>query len=218
MRNRTTLVVVISVLILIAVGALVYMQLFGSQAGSPQSSKDPQQAATQALATFPKLITADNYQAMGFQSVDEVSRATLGDPLPVFRVRLDQLQQYQPGSDPEKLLIDGNRVIYPVTVDQQVRSSIVVEGSNNDWKATNMGGPNLIKSLAQVRKERTDFVVQVPALSLYFVARRVENQLTLTPIIKDPRFESFVPGRALSADQVFTAVLPAAKAHNGLPD
>lgn len=157
---------------------------------------------------------------MGFESVEEVSAARLGEPLSVFYVPLDQLQNYQPGSDPEELLVSSDRVVYPVTAEDEVRSSIVVEGKNDDWRAIDFGAPNLIRALSDVReeigKEGSEFVVRVPSLNLYFIANRPDNVLMLTPIIDDPRFE-FAIGRTLSAEEAFTRILPAAKDHEGLP-
>ena len=51
--------------------------------------------ALEALNTFGKLINKDNYKDMGFSSVDEVSKAKLGEPIQVFMVQLDRLKKYQ---------------------------------------------------------------------------------------------------------------------------
>ncbi|GAG68241.1 unnamed protein product, partial [marine sediment metagenome] len=96
-------------------------------------------------------------------------------------VRLDKLQKYEPQSDPNKILDTVYQVIYPVKVEKNVRSSIVVEKMKEQWEATSFGGPNLIKMLTKVRKDNSDstklpissyFVVQVPALNLNFIAHR----------------------------------------------
>ena len=196
-----------------------------AQANAQSDNKESQKVAFESIMTFRKLVNEQNYKAMGFESLDEVSTAALGEPIRVFLVRLDQLREYQPGSDPNKLLIDSDKVIYPVTVKEQVRSSIVVEKVNETWKTTNFGGPNLIKILANIRKNTSDssglpissyFAVQVPSLNLYFVGHRTDNELMLTPLLDDPSFE-FKAGRTTPAKDVFSAILPSAKEHSGLP-
>jgi hypothetical protein len=165
-------------------------------------------------------MTEENFAAMGFKSLEEAAEARLGEPLPLFYVRLDQLQEYQPGSDPEGLLVNSERVIFPVTAKEEVRSSIVVEGAEDGWRAVDFGAPNLIGALSDVRQESgregSDFAVWIPSLNLYFLGTRSDPGLSLTPILDDPRFE-FVAGGTLSAYDVFTRLLPAARDSNGLP-
>ena len=179
--------------------------------------------ALEALSTFGKLINKDNYKDMGFSSVDEVSKAKLGEPIQVFMVQLDRLKKYQPGSDPVTLLSGGDRAIFPVMVKDQVRSSIVVEKVGEEWKATNFGGPTLVKMLSQARKNNvlsyempanSFYAVQVPALSLYYVGHMKDDVMMLTPLLDAPGVETGVP---TSAKSVFELILPDAKEHDDLP-
>lgn len=183
------------------------------------------EVASEALTIFSELTTKENYKAMGFESPDEVRVASLGEHLQVFMVRLDQLQKYKAGSDPNKILSGGDRIIYPVTVEKQVRSSIVVEKVKERWNATSFGGSNQVEMLTKVRKADSDstelpissyFVVQVPSLNLYFIAYRADKVLMLTPLLDDPSY-GFKEGFTMPADKVFEAILPAAKRHDGLP-
>lgn len=188
--------------------------------------KEIQKVASESLATFSKLVKKQkNYREMGFTSPDEVRIATLGEPMRVFMVRLDQLRNYQPGSDPNRLLSGGDHVIYPVEVEGHVRSSVIIGKTKGQWKAVSFGSPNLVKMLSTVRKENSDaaglptfsyFVVHVPALNLYFIAHRINEVLLFTPLLDDPRYK-FKAGATMLADRTFEAILPAAKAHDGLP-
>lgn len=191
----------------------------------PLPLEEIQKVASEALVTFNELVTKENYTVMGFESLSEVGAASLGEHLRVFMVRLDQLQKYQPGSDPNKILSGGDLVIYPVTVEEQVRSSIVVEKVKERWNATSFGGSNQVKMLTKVRKADSDstelpissyFVVQVPSLNLYFIAHQADEVLMLTPLLDDPSY-GFEAGFTMPADKVFEAILPAAKRHDGLP-
>ena len=209
------------IIVLATVGALVvffvyYRQRPGSEGSPPPPSENPEQAAELGLATLRKLITEDNFAAMGFESVEEVSAASLGDPLEIFYVPLDQLKAYQPQGEIEGMLLNSGRIIFPVIVEEQVRSSVTVSGAGTTWRATEYGGPMLMKALAKVRKVGNEFVVSVPALNLYFVAKRSDKELFLTPILDDARFE-FLAGNALSAKEVFERILPAAREQEDLP-
>ncbi|MBI5352660.1 MAG: hypothetical protein HZB50_08505 [Chloroflexi bacterium] len=187
----------------------------GESSGPP--SKDPQAAAEQALTVFQQLVNADNFKAMGFESVEEIKSAQLGQPLTVFRVPLDKLQSFSKDQNPEDLLVDVGRVIYPVTFKEQVRSSIAVEGAGQEWRATDYGSPNLIRALTQFTQSPTDFIVQVPAFSLYFIAQRSDSGLVLTPIIDDVRF-GLKAGEAIPASVIFDILVPFTRDYNGLPD
>lgn len=191
----------------------------------PLPLEEIQKVASEALVTFNELVTKENYTVMGFESLSEARVASLGEHLRVFMVRLDQLQKYQPGSDPNKILSGGDLVIYPVTVEEQVRSSIVVAKAKERWNATSFGGSNQVKMLTKGRKADSDstglpissyFVVQVPSLNLYFIAHQADEVLMLTPLLDDPSY-GFKEGFTMPADKVFEAILPAAKRHDGLP-
>jgi len=213
LRKRTALLilVVLVLLVIIVGGAYLLLGREKEPAKEPPGRDTPQQAAEEALKTLEKLITQENYEAMGFASPDEVSRAQLGLPLPVYRVQLDQLREYSPGeTDPKTLLVDVKRTLYPVTVDGEVRSSVAVEGPQGAWRGTDFGGPALIKALSQYRQSESDFVVHIGFVGLYFVAQQNEDGLWLTPLLDDPTL-GFVAGEPLAAEEVFRALLPIAR-------
>lgn len=191
-------------------------------------AREPQTAASQGLDILKKMITPDNFKAMGFDSLDEVKSAALGEPLELFHVRLDQLREFKSEADPNQLLTNVGQMIYPVTVQEQARSSIVVAKEGETWKAVRFGGPGLIKMLAQVRKQSPpgataaaavspSFLVQVPALNVYFLGSRSDQRLMLTPLLDDPALK-FKAGTPLPAGEALAALVPVAKAYNGLPN
>ncbi|WP_143299280.1 hypothetical protein [Candidatus Brocadia sapporoensis] len=196
-----------------------------AHANAQSDNNESQKVASESMVTLRKLVNGQNYKAMGFESLDKVSAVALGEPIRVFLVQLDQLREYKPGSDSNKLLIDADKIIYPFTAREQIRSSVVVEKIQGAWNATNFGGPHLIKILANIRRNASDstgipvssyIAVQVPALNLYFIGHCTDKELMLTPLLDDPSF-GFKAGRTISAIDVFTAILPSVKEHNGLP-
>lgn len=183
---------------------------------------DAQSAANQALATFRKLVTAQNFRDLGFESPDEVGSAALAPPMRTAMVKLDQLKTYKAGDDPNRLLNDLEKVYYPVTVQDRVRSAITVEQANGRWRPTGFGPANLAKQIEQAKNASRDaadaqpVLVHVAPFNLYFVGHRVENRLMLTPAGDYSSF-NLKAGATLPADQVFAALVPYAQQYNGLP-
>jgi len=181
--------------------------------------------ATQALVTFQKIGNQTNFKAMGFESADEMTNATLGNPLSVYMVELGDLRAYQGGSDPNKLLKPIDKVIYPVNVKDEVRSSIVLQKGKEGWKASDFGGANFARLVTRARDESAKatglpatgyFVVQVPSLNAYFLGYHQNDKLMLVSLADDPAL-NLRAGAPLPAEQVFGDLVPFAQKYNGLP-
>src|SRR5579863_5071430 len=133
-----------------AILALFLLAACGTQQPArPPQSASPAEAASNGLSTLRSLVNSNNYRSMGFESLDEVQSASLGEPLPVYMVRLDQLREFQPGGDPEKLLGEIGQQLYPVLVNGAPRSAVVVEKQGEQWSPVSYGGANLVKALGQ---------------------------------------------------------------------
>jgi hypothetical protein len=187
-----------------------------SQVKPPPPASDPQSAATTALDTFRQLVNAQNYRTLGFESADEVKSATLGAPLPVYNIGLEQLKAFKPETDANSLLASSAETVYPVVAAGQVRSSVTVIKAEGGYKPASFGNAEIVKALSQYRGEGDSFVVRVPALSLYFIGRRADGKLTLTPIAEDPRIKAR-PGEALPAGEILGQLVSVANEYNGLP-
>lgn len=199
----------------------------GSNSTSDRGQEEPtftdaQSAANQALVTFRKLVNAQNYKEMGFDSADEVANTSLGAPISTAMVNLEQLKAYKAGDDPNRLLNNLDKVYYPVAVQNAVRSTITVEQLNGRWRATGFGPANLAKQIDSARKtgaataNAQQLLVHVAPFNLYFVGNRVEGKLMLTPVA-DYSTYNLKAGSTLSADQVFNVLVPFAQQYNGLP-
>jgi len=207
---------------------LVILFVFVSQASAQEVSikmEELKPVALRALETFGNIVNESNYARMGFKSAKEVKTAQLGPPIQEFSVELNKLQNYEPGSDPDKLLDGGKIVYFPVNVQTETRSSIMMVNEKDQWIAVSYGSANLVKLLTGFRsrlQRTTDlsmssfFVVRIPALNLYFVGYRIDQRLMLTPILDniDYKFKSGIP---ISVEEVLRILLPHAKAHDGLP-
>ena len=184
----------------------------------PETFGDAQSAANASLVVFRKLVTNQNYRDLGFESADEPGSSTLGTPLPVVFVRLDQLREYREGTDLNTVLGQSNQTNFPVMVRDQVRSSVVVEQVDGKWKMGTLGNGALAKQIAAVRPGQAapggstqQALVHVGALGFYFLGERVDNKWTLKSLSDNPDLD-MAAGRAVPAEQVFMRLGPIAKA------
>jgi hypothetical protein len=191
-------------------------------AGEPQpepalQGKDPDEAAAKSLEVYRRLVTADDFAALGFKSLDEVAKAALGRSFTVSLVPLDRLAQLTRDTKPDDLFTDSGRVLYEVTVGGEVRSSLEVGPIGTVWQGQSFGSPGLIAALAALQPGAEDFVVWVAALNVYFLASRTSDGLFLTPAFDYPAFK-LVVGRAIPAADALGGLVEAAKGHDQLPN
>jgi hypothetical protein len=184
-----------------------------------------QKVSVTFLPAFRALITDKNYRAMGFESPAEAGEVKLGVPLRVFMVELSRLQRFHAGDNPDGLMTPLDRVIYPVAVNDQTRSSMVISKGKEGWELAELGSSEPVKSLTRLRRGNADstglplgsfFAVMIPALNLEFLGYNVNTTTMLIPLFDDATY-GFRSGFPVPAAKVFDAVLPAAKGHNGLP-
>lgn len=182
-------------------------------------------AATRALETLRALVTEQNARSYGFDSQAEAETATLGSPIPVTFVQLDELREYSEGQDPAALLHSVNQVFVPVVIGGQVRSSILMERSDDGWRAVSFGAPNLARLISESRAAAardtnadmaTMSAVQVGALGRYYIASLSEDRLMLTAVTDDPELQ-IKAGETRLASEVFARLAPIARAYNELP-
>jgi hypothetical protein len=181
-----------------------------------------ERGASESLVAFKALVTAkQNYKEMGFESMAELDRMSPGIPMQVFMVPLDRLQGYQGGMAPEPLLVDTKHALYPILVDAQARSSIMMSEVQGSWKAVSFGSPRMIRMLSAARGNVASgagvplssiFLIEVPALNLYLLGYQVAGVTRAAGVKEDG---STTPIRPLSA--VFADLVPYTKAHDGLP-
>lgn len=191
----------------------------------PQDRQGADSVAREALRTFDQLVTERNFRELGFESPDEVRTAALGEPFQQFVVPLDRLREYQAGQETTAILTATGLLTYPVLVGENVRSSLAVGRGEEGWSAQSYGGPQYIRLLTEERSRLSReesrppaeyFEVRVPALNVNFVGSRGEQGVVLTPVLDDARF-GFVRGESLPAERALSALVAAARDHNGLP-
>lgn len=130
-------------------------------------------------------------RGLGFESTDQLAKATIGQGFPLYVVRLDKLKIYDKGTDPWFLLAKTDASIYPLLVNLEVRSSATVSFQEEQKDKTKiprvaeMGNPEFIRLLTEARTELQKgggcllpsecFAVSIPALSLHLFGYRDER-------------------------------------------
>lgn len=170
------------------------------------------------LADAPKGAEENAFSKdIGFNSVEELADAQLGSPIRIYKVPLDLLQKFQPGDDPNQLLVDTGRIMFPITVKGQSRSAFTVaEGSltlMKGWKGsgvTRTGFSKLIRKIEQLNPSSSNFLVVIPQLRLFLLGDRKEGRLILIPVEEHPHFK-LKAGEERNAAELFGTLAADAK-------
>lgn len=186
--------------------------------GSSIAASQP--AALAGLGDF-KDLARGNPSKYGFPSANDAANAVLGgNPIVSFLVPVDRLRNYSANIDAITMLTGGDKVIYPVMLVRDVRSSMIVDKLPEGWKAVAFGGGQLIQRITQERDkvpaQNTTMLVEVAAPPALFFGEVRGYQFFLTPLIDQPNFR-LRAGVSEPAARIFSRLAPAAKAYNGLP-
>jgi len=216
------------IVLLAAMMAMVPAVCFGQNPGGVDLTavaRESAAAARQSLPTLAELAKGDNAARMGFAAPGDAERSELAAPLSDFIVGLDDLQSWQPSTDPMGLLRPTGLVVYPVTTGGTVRSSVTLKKQDSAWQAVAFGAPAQSQAVAGARASVADkakvpetrtFQVRIPAFNLVFVGYVDGGRLMLTPVVDTQRY-GLSAGVAVAADQVFARVKPDAERDPGLP-
>lgn len=178
-------------------------------------------AAQSGLASLKELVTEDNYKDLGFESLDEVKKASLAGPLAVRMIQLDELLTLDPSATPESALHDLKQKIFPVFAKGKVRSAITVsQNAGGTWAVTSIGDAALIKALEGAKgvhsratgKSHPYEVIQVPALFQVFLAfTDGSGKMHFVTVREDARLGTAKKGEARLARTVLDLLTALAK-------
>lgn len=181
------------------------------------------QIALESIEKVRQLVAEENYRKLGFQSLDEVERMTLGEPIPIYFVGLETIQKFNAGDDPNALLGQPHERLYPVLVDGNVRCSLGMKQDGGEWQVTSFGKPGIARGLARVRDNHADasplekedyFAVEIPSLYLIFIGHKTGDALMLTHVHEHGDL-GFDVGETEPAADVFAKIAASAVAHKG---
>jgi Papain-like cysteine protease AvrRpt2 len=184
------------------------------------------QAAERGITLLKDLPTADP-GAEPYAVAPEFGFGQLDTPLAVHYIFQEQLLGWQVGTTADELLVDGQEMIYPLRVDGEVRSSVVVAGSEGRWRIKRIGSPNLTGALTEARTHEVGisglrssdyFVVHVPHLYQVFLAHRKGGELVLSPVLGVEPAEQVVGDRDVTSKVVDNLVRQARDFVGALPE
>lgn len=151
--------------------------------------------------------------ALGFTSAKQAAKATAGHPLPLYRVHVLKLADYQEGNSLDAILETRPPIILiPILADGEIRSSFMIMGTadGKSSKIIGQGASNLVVGKKPSDLETVDAAVLIPDLRLRFFARNTEAGFILTPIKDYPLFQ-LKAGVAIRAEKLFTTLAPIAR-------
>jgi hypothetical protein len=190
-----------------------------NQRGSTPGVPKPDDAARDAVGTLSRLVTSENFRALGFESVDEAKGATLQPPLQIRNVPLDALKAYKPGASVEQLLAEPVETFYPVAVGGNVRTGVTISKRPDGFAPSAFGAYDLARRLSRYRQGGDgpgEFVVRIPAMNFSFLGRNTGGGLVLVPVVADPAL-GWKEGETLPAARVFGQLAPLAERFGDAP-
>jgi Papain-like cysteine protease AvrRpt2 len=150
------------------------------------------------------------------ESEDRI-KLSLGFPLPIIALGLEDLRAPDAPSLIALLGRDSGAVLYPVLSGERVRDSFLMIKRGDEWVAGGYANTSVARRLVEQRRQRAStvaenaqhYLLSVPALGGFFLARGTGADATLIPVNDDPSIK--VGERPLHANTPYRAdeVLPA---------
>jgi hypothetical protein len=182
-----------------------------------QESRAP---AETALKQLQGLATKDNFQSLGFDSLEEVPQAELGKALPVIIIRLDELRDYKEKGEAYKLLHPLPKVLYGVTIKGAPRCGLEVQKRDGKWESSALGIAGPAREFIQAVKKQGEndratlfFVVKIPALNETFVAYQTDQGVRMVQVRRQAEAKEKLEARP--AADVLAELVKIAKEHDG---
>ena len=97
------------------------------------------QAASTGLPELLSKIPVGAWGDYGFADADEVSRASLGNPMSVGTITPTALEGYRAGDSLQEILSETTLWYIPVQVEDSVRAVLVVDRVDGTWQAVSLG-------------------------------------------------------------------------------
>jgi hypothetical protein len=195
------------------------------QPPGPEPCHQPSTVAARASASFLKRVTEKNFRRYGFGSLQEIAHAKPGVPFAVYYVGLADLRRFRQGTDPNTLLRDSGRVMYPIIAGEKVIESVTLRKRKGRWEASGFGDAAHVRLMCAARERSAErplnplgsyFAVRMPVgANSYMIGHREGDALVLTPILKDRR-AGFQASKDMPAETVFERLASIAQTATGL--
>jgi hypothetical protein len=182
--------------------------------------KDSRAPAEKALKQLRALARKENFKSLGFDSLDEVATAELGQALPILIVRLDELRKYKPKDEAYKLLHPLPKVVYGVTVKGDPRCGLEVQKRDGKWESSAIGiaGParqyiQALKKQGEKDKATGFFLIKILALNETYLGYQTDHGVMLVHVRRQADEKEKVKSRP--AAEVLEELVKLAQEHDG---
>lgn len=173
--------------------------------------------ARNALNTFKQL---QSVQPNKDAAMRDTALWVLGSPVKTAIIPLDKLKEYKTGQAANELIMDIDKLIYPVinSRTKQVISSITIEKNKEKWVASSFGREtNVVQKIDSIGGGDKDYkLVRILAFNLNFLSYQEGNITQFIPL-QDDRERDIVQGRPVVAEKILERYVKPAIEYNGLP-
>jgi len=171
---------------IIMIAGLIALPFVPASAQEARISREVTKLAAQGLEQALIMVErAADPGLLGFDSKDELPRAQLGTPISVRTLGYDALLAHQPGARLDTLVSGPDRIVVPVTVDEETRSWINVVDSGQGWTVSGFGDTKNAQMTAKLTRPLADKrpeILHAPAFNLYAVGFTEGDQMLFVPI------------------------------------
>lgn len=171
--------------------------------------------ALEGCSKLRSLINSANSKLLGFDKAEDAANVHIGRPIDIYTIGLTRIREYKPGDKVAPLISQLESRLFPLSVDGQVRSSLVVSRviGTGDFITTAYGLQQLVTLVMRHKKSDSDFVVWFPVLNLHFVGDHPDETLKLTPLATRTLY-GLTEGVPVEAAVVFAILAQQARAHD----
>jgi hypothetical protein len=191
------------------------VQAANSQTVAQGTSAETQTAATTALGDYKNFNKKLLLQSHLIDKEDDVKRATLGTPMPMCAVFLEQLAAYTPASNPSDILMCGRAFVYPVSIDEKVITGLLITKQDDgkwawteDVERTDL--TEALKLAKTVESSSGGRTLYLMVWNLAFVAAPGAKDMLLSPVSSDVAL-GLKTGNRVSARTLFAKLSAEAK-------
>lgn len=109
-------------------------------------------AAEDGLHHFLSLIPHGTMEDYGFNKGDSPDQACLGKPFKLYTITPDSLFKYKPEGSIYSIMSETTNWYFPIVLENNTKTILVVAKANNEWKAVTLGYAALGRELAKIRQ------------------------------------------------------------------
>jgi hypothetical protein len=129
-------------------------------------------AAEKGLQKFLQKIPNESKTIYGFDLNDSLELACLGKPFNLYKISPSGITQFEPGNSVNSIISKTNLWYFPVILNNEIKSLLVVDTLNGKWTAVSLGYKKLAGELSKIRKQWPESKGFTPKIIIVFQANK----------------------------------------------